>query len=60
MITALNVVLEIGMFLVFVGLLYCIVQVIEVIREERERLMWIRSERRQPVLRQDDETNVSD
>ena len=60
MITALNVALEIGMFLVFVGLLYCIVQVIEVIREERERLMWIRSERRQPVLRQDDETNVSD
>lgn len=60
MITALNVALEIGMFLVFVGLLYCIVQVIEVIREERERLMWIRSERRQPVLRQDDETNVND
>ena len=60
MITALNVALEIGMFLVFVGLLYCIVQVIEVIREERERLMWIRSERREPVLRQDDETNVSD
>lgn len=60
MITALNVALEIGMFLVFVGLLYCIVQVIEVIREERERLMWIRSERRQPALRQDDETNVSD
>lgn len=60
MIAALNVALEIGMFLVFVGLLYCIVQVIEVIREERERLMWIRSERRQPVLRQDDETNVSD
>lgn len=60
MITALNVALEIGMFLVFVGLLYCIVQVIEVIREERERLMWIKSERRQPVLRQDDETNVGD
>ena len=58
--TALNVALEIGMFLVFVGLLYCIVQVIDVIREERERLMWIRSERRQSALRQDDETNVSD
>ena len=42
MITALNAFVEIGMFFAFIALIYCIIQIIDVIREERERLMWYR------------------
>lgn len=40
MVTALNAFVEIGMFFAFIALIYCIIQIIDVIREERERLMW--------------------
>ena len=42
MITALSAFVEIGMFFAFIALIYCIIQIIDVIREERERLMWYR------------------
>lgn len=42
MVTALNAFVEIGMFFAFIALIYCIIQIIDVIREERERLMWYR------------------
>jgi hypothetical protein len=42
MIDTLNFIVEIGMFCVFIALIYCIIQIIDVIREERERLMWHR------------------
>lgn len=42
MIDALNFAVQIGMFFVFIALIYCVVQIIDVIREERERLMWHR------------------
>lgn len=42
MIDTLNFIVEIGMFCVFIALIYCITQIIDVIREERERLMWHR------------------
>ena len=42
MIDALNFAVQIGMFCVFIALIYCVVQIIDVIREERERLMWHR------------------
>lgn len=42
MIDTLNFIVEIGMFCVFIALIYCITQIIDVIREERERLMWRR------------------
>lgn len=42
MIDTINFIVEIGMFCVFIALIYCITQIIDVIREERERLMWHR------------------
>lgn len=42
MIDALNFIVEIGMFCVFIALIYCVIQITDVIREERERLMWHR------------------
>ena len=45
MATALNIIVEVGMFIALLGMMYCIVQVVDVIREEKERLMWYRQER---------------
>lgn len=45
MIDALNGLAQIGLFILLMGLIYCIVQVVDVIREERERLMWYRHSR---------------
>lgn len=45
MIAALNFAVELGMFLALLAIIYCIVQVVDVIREEKERLMWYRHER---------------
>lgn len=42
MIDALNFVVQVGMFCVFIALIYCVIQITDVIREERERLMWHR------------------
>lgn len=42
MIDALNFIVQIGMFCVFIALIYCVIQITDVIREERERLMWYR------------------
>lgn len=42
MIDALNFIVQIGMFCVFIALIYCVIQITDVIREERERLMWHR------------------
>ena len=42
MIDTINFIVEIGMICVFIALIYCVVQIIDVIREERERLMWHR------------------
>ena len=53
MVTALNAFVEIGMFFAFIALIYCIIQIIDVIREERERLMWYR--RGGNPVRNDDE-----
>jgi hypothetical protein len=57
MVTALNAFVEIGMFFVFIALIYCIVQIIDVIREERERLMWYR-QIKAPVRTEDDQSDA--
>lgn len=59
MIDILNGIAQIGMFVLLIGLIYCIVQIVEVIREERERLMWIRADRRPVPPDQDDEPRAS-
>lgn len=48
MIDILNGIAQIGMFVLLIGLIYCIVQIVDVIREERQRLIWIRQERTPP------------
>ena len=58
MVTALNAFVEIGMFFAFIALIYCIIQIIDVIREERERLMWLK-QGRQPVKADDDLDNAN-
>ena len=50
----LNIIVEVGMFIALIGMLYCIVQVVDVIREEKERLMWYR-QAQQPVVNDDDD-----
>lgn len=52
----LNIIVEVGMFIALLGILYCIVQVVDVIREERERLMWYRQSKA-PVLNDKDDYN---
>lgn len=54
MIAALNFAVELGMFLALLAIIYCIVQVVDVIREEKERLMWYRQER--PIRTDEDDT----
>lgn len=54
MATAFNIIVEVGLFLVVIGLMYCIVQIVDVIREERERLMWYR-QAKAPVRTDDDQ-----
>lgn len=56
MATLLNIIVEVGMFVALIGMLYCIVQVVDVIREERERLMWYR-QTKAPVLNDKDDYN---
>lgn len=56
MATLLNIIVEVGMFVALIGMLYCIVQVVDVIREERERLMWYRQSKA-PVLNDKDDYN---
>lgn len=56
MIAALNFAVELGMFLALLAIIYCIVQVVDVIREERERLMWYR-QTKAPVLNDEDDYN---
>ena len=56
MATALNIIVEVGMFVALLGMLYCIVQVVDVIREERERLMWYR-QTKAPMLNDEDDYN---
>lgn len=53
MVTFLNIVVELGMFVALMAIVYCIVQVVDVIREEKERLMWSRQPR--SILREDDD-----
>jgi hypothetical protein len=55
MIDVINTALQVAMFFAFVGLIYCIVQVVDVIREERERLMWYRHVK-SPVRTEDDDS----
>ena len=55
MATLLNIIVEVGMFVALIGVLYCIVQVVDVIREERERLMWYR-QTKAPVRNDEDDT----
>lgn len=52
MISAINVIVEVGMFVALLAMLYVIVQVVDVIREEKERLMWYREIK---ALREDHE-----
>lgn len=59
MFTFLQYAIEIGMFFLMIAILYCIIQVVDVIREEKERLMWYR-QAKQPVLNdQDDYSEVA-
>lgn len=54
MVDVINMALQVAMFFAFVGLIYCIVQVVDVIREERERLMWYR-QTKSPVQTDNDD-----
>lgn len=56
MVTFLNIVVELGMFVALMAIVYCIVQVVDVIREEKERLMWYR-QTKAPVLNDEDDYN---
>jgi len=56
MFTFLQYAIEIGMFFLMIAILYCIIQVVDVIREEKERLMWYRQAKR-PVLNDRDDYN---
>lgn len=56
MAAALNIIVEVGMFIALLGILYCIVQVVDVIREEKERLMWYR-QTKAPMLNDEDDYN---
>jgi hypothetical protein len=56
MFTFLQYAIEIGMFFLMIAILYCIIQVVDVIREEKERLMWYRQAKR-PVLNDQDDYN---
>lgn len=42
MIDFINGLVQVALFCALVGLIYAIVQVVDVIREEKERLMWYR------------------
>lgn len=52
MIDIINGIIQIAMFCLLVGMIYAIVQVVDVIREERECLMWYR-QAKQPVRTED-------
>lgn len=58
MIEAINFVFQLALFILLMGLIYAIVQVVEVIREERQRLAWARMERA-PVRTEDDHNSPS-
>lgn len=53
-----SAVVQIGLFFSFIAMIYAIVQVVDVIREERERLMWLK-QGRQPVKADDDLDNAN-
>ena len=57
MLTFLHTVIEIGMFFLLLALLYCIIQVVDVIREEKDRLMWYR-QTKAPVSTEDDQSDA--
>jgi hypothetical protein len=42
MMDIINIVVQVAMFFMLMGMIYAIVQVVDVIREERDRLMWYR------------------
>jgi hypothetical protein len=42
MMDIINIVVQVAMFFMLIGMIYAIVQVVDVIREERDRLMWYR------------------
>ena len=58
MLTALNFAVEFGFFVALMAIMYCIVQVVDVIREEKERLMWYRQTKAPVRNDQDDEPYV--
>lgn len=57
MLTFLHTVIEISMFFLLLALLYCIIQVVDVIREEKDRLMWYR-QTKAPVRTEDDQSDA--
>lgn len=59
MFTFLQYAIEIGMFFLMIAILYCIIQVVDVIREEKERLMWYRQAKRPVLNDQDDYSEVA-
>jgi hypothetical protein len=56
MIDFVNGLIQAALFFSIVGLIYAIVLVVDVIREERERLMWYR-QTKAPVLNDKDDYN---
>jgi hypothetical protein len=59
MIEIINAAIQVAMFGLLVGLIYAIVQVVDVIREEKERLMWYRQPKRPVLNDQDDYSEVA-
>ena len=59
MMDIINIVVQVAMFFMFIGMIYAIVQVVDVIREERDRLRWYRQSKGPVHTRDDDPPNVS-
>ena len=58
MMSFISAVVQIGLFFSFIAMIYGIVQVVDAIREERERLMWLK-QGKQPIKADDDLDNAN-
>ena len=53
----LNAIVQIALFILLIGLIYAIVQIVDVIREEKDLLTWYR-QIKAPVRTEDDQSDA--
>jgi hypothetical protein len=53
MVTVVNAAIQVALFCALIGMMYCIVQVVDVIRDEKDRLMQYRN-MKSPAPKADD------